>query len=203
MRFGLEYSGLPIHLTINNYVIRWSLLPKLLRYIKNGEVQIDGWKFQIDYGLLYLFESKRWDYYIPPNGLRGKIILDVGGGCGETAKFFIENGAKEVIVIEANPICEQYLGYNSGEHKELSFIMGKFNCFSLESFDYDLLKLDVEGYEIELLPYLDDLNVDIVLESHNNYVTDRFLEHGFKLLSKYPRNRDIYGGVAVLCRWRK
>jgi len=52
------------------------------------------------------------------NGLAGKKILDVGGGCGETAKFFLDNGADSVhvmrITTSAGDFCRQTMSMIKG-----------------------------------------------------------------------------------------
>lgn len=105
-RIELKYSGLPFKPVFNGKVIGWKKLYTLLRHKKGNDVWIDGWVFNVDYGMLYFQEVKKWGYYLPPSGVKDKKILSVGGGCGEDAKFFIEQGADSVSIIEANPICE-------------------------------------------------------------------------------------------------
>ncbi|MGD0805139.1 MAG: hypothetical protein ABSA11_13825 [Candidatus Bathyarchaeia archaeon] len=61
--------------------------------------------------------------------------------------------------------------------------------------DFDLRKFDMEGHEIKMIPYLDEIKGKIVLETHSTYITDEFLKHDFKLYSNYERNKDIHGGV--------
>ncbi len=166
-------------------------------------MEFDGWIFDIEYGLLYLNERRKaWNLYIPPTGLAGKKILDIGGGCGETAKFFLDNGADSVHVIENNDKCRRFLQANHEHDKRMTYEIDDFQGFEASD-RYDLIKLDIEGYEMRLISYLDKLNVDIILESHSNYITDRFLEKGFTLLSKYRKNKDIYGGVVHVCKLKR
>jgi 2-polyprenyl-3-methyl-5-hydroxy-6-metoxy-1,4-benzoquinol methylase len=58
-----------------------------------------------------------WDiwekYYIPPFSLKGKTVLDVGAGCGETVFLFFLHGAKKVIAIEPNVKAVKYLKENA------------------------------------------------------------------------------------------
>jgi len=199
----MVYHGMPLKLSINGVLLNWRDLIKYMLADKNGCLEFDGWRFLYDYGVMYLRERKYWNYYISPTGIRGKVIVDVGGGCGETAKFFIEHGASKVIVIESNPICKPYLEYNSKHHPELGYYMINFHPSQLNHIAYDLLKLDIEGYELELLPYLKYINQDIILESHCNYITDKFIKDGFELVNGFSRNKEIYGGVVQLCRWKK
>lgn len=205
----IVYNGLPFKPSLNGLKINWVNLMEFMKYRRGDYLEIDGWRFDLNYGLLYLIERKYWNYYIPPSGLRGKRVLDIGGGDGETAKYFIDNGASYVRVIESNEKCEDYLIYNAFiAHDKLTYYLKEFKIDSriadhINSY-YNLLKLDIEGYEIELLPYLDYLNdVDIILESHNNYITDKFLEKGFKLIKDFSKNKEIHGGVVQLCRWKK
>lgn len=202
--FKIVYRGLPFKLMVNGIILNWR---NLITYIvaNRGEyLDFNGWKFSLDYGILYIIERKYWDYYIPPSGLKGKKVLDIGGGCGETAKYYLDNGAEHVHVIEANPICEKYLDYNSNLNKNLSYEIKNFQIKDLYK-RYDLIKLDVEGYEMLLIDdmSIDLINEDIILESHCNYITDKFIEKGFKLIKDFSKNRDIHGGVVQLCRWKR
>ncbi len=200
----LVYKGMPIGLSLNGRGFSWKLYPAFRHALKGDHLDFDGWIFDLDYGLNYLREisTKAWDGYIPPSGLKEKRILDVGGGCGETAKFFLEHGAKSVHVIENNEKCRRYLDANQKKNNQMTYEIADFTGPEVKG-DYDLIKLDVEGYEIRLLPHLDELNSDIVIESHCNYITDRFLEKGFSLVTPYKSSKEIYGGVVQMRRWKK
>ena len=51
-------------------------------------------------------------FYLPIP-VRGKVVLDVGAGEGETALFYLANGAKHVICVEANMESCKVLQLNS------------------------------------------------------------------------------------------
>jgi hypothetical protein len=201
-KYKLVYNGMPIRLSAHGVKMRWATLVEYLRANRGEYLEFAGWRFEFGYGLLYLRERRFWGYYIPFSGVKDKNILDVGGGCGETAKFFFDNGASNVHVIENNPICADYLRYNSNMFSNLTYQIKNFEISDITE-KYDLVKLDIEGYEILLLPHLDSLNVDIILESHSVYIADRFLEKGFKLLSGYRVDKEIYGDAPQLCRLKK
>jgi len=199
--FGIYYHGSPIKPIYKGVKFGWVSFFKMLKYLHEDYLEIDGWRFNLFYGSIYLREKKDWNYYLPPSGLKDKIVLDVGGGCGETAKFFIENGALGVNIIEMNKECEKFLEYNSLYHN-IKYRIKKFDLSDMLKDKYDLIKIDIEGYEIELLPYLNEINIDIVLESHSQYTTDKFIENGFTYCELIKEKRSLWG-VTQLCRWKK
>ena len=200
----LVYNGLPIKPSLNGRRFRWGEWFQYRVHRSAGGLEIDGWSFSDVYGLLYLIERKAWSYYLPPDGLEGKTVIDVGGGCGETAKFFLEHGAEKVFVIESNPNCESYLKINSLNHPRLEYRICDFDFLKIYSMKFDYLKLDIEGYEMGILNWVSVLkDRDVVLESHCNYITDLFLERGFSLIGKEDVDKQIFGGVVQLCRWKK
>jgi len=206
--FNICYNGLPIKPKYKGRMFNWITVFQALKSLEeddngNKYLYIDGWRFDISYGLLYLKESRHWNYYLPPDGVEDKFILSVGGGCGEDAKFFLEHGAFRVDIIEANEKCRIFLDYNS-EHHNIRAWIKKFDMKDIFYDYYDLIKIDIEGYETELLPYLDEFNIDIVLETHSQYITDKFIENGFNYVRpNTEQNIEIYGGVNILCRWKK
>ena|SRR3972149_8422349 len=89
-------------------------------------------------------------YYIPPEGVEGKTILDLGAGCGETALFYLLHGAKKVICVESDKDCISLLAKNYMTNP----ILGNHNIQIIQS-HIDFIKIDIEGSE-----------KDMVIESH-------------------------------------
>lgn len=205
---SISYNGLPIKPKYNGRKFNWLTIFQMIKSLEeddngNKYLYIDGWRFNISYGLMYLKENKCWNYYLPPDGVKDKLILSVGGGCGEDAKFFLEHGALRVDIVEINEKCREYLEYNSLYHN-IKYEIKKFNLADISKDKYDLIKLDIEGYEAELIPYLNWINFNIVLESHSQYITDKFIENGFNYCRPIKEgDTEIYGGVTQLCRWKK
>ncbi len=197
----ISYRGLPLKPTEGDAPFSWLYVPTVLLHMKNGGIEVDGWRFDMDYGICYLTERRKWGYYDPPSGLKGKIVIDVGGGCGESAKHFIDNGASKVIIYEPNPAAWPYLDYNGSRHPEMQIIKAPYDPSQLSKMKFDLLKIDTEGYEVELIPYLDELrDRDVVVETHSNYALDKFLAHGFTS-HKDIKDRWLRCHVANLYRW--
>lgn len=58
-------------------------------------------------GLLRTELAEWHDYYLPI--AEGSTVLDVGAGCGETARFYLMHGAARVIAIESDPAAYRCL----------------------------------------------------------------------------------------------
>lgn len=185
----------------------YRLIPKILRYRVGQEIRIDGWRFNLDYGIVYLRERDTWRDYLPPGGLKGKIVLDVGAGCGETAKYFLENGARAVYAVENNEEALTYLRLNA-EGRPIHVEAEAFDPFKHILGQIDLVKLDIEGYEISLLTWLEaypKANLNIVLEAHNVWMRDRFQALGFTQIRPPWITKDSQGGfpTCIMYRWKK
>lgn len=81
-------------------------------------------------------ELSMWHRNYLPQGEK-KIVLDGGGGCGETAFFFLQHGFEKVIAIEPDPLCFENLTYNFRDDSRVVPIQARL----------DFLKFDVEGAE--------------------------------------------------------
>jgi len=121
------------------------------------------------------------DKYIPPFGLQGKTVLDIGAGCGETAWLFFKHGAKKVICVESNKQRSELIRRNADRLGwNVEILNTKFAPEHL-LLPHDFVKCDIEGYEMELLPHIKS---PCVLESHNWWINEQFRKKGFYLISE-------------------
>lgn len=121
-----------------------------------------------DYANAFIEELETmWEpYYLPNFDLKGKTVLDVGAGCGETAFFYLRHGAKKVLCVEPNTCVLRLLRQNCTENKwDVEIIPEKFNLGILKKQSFDFMKMDGEGCERELLQ-LDSFEVPCVIEAH-------------------------------------
>jgi hypothetical protein len=71
----------------------------------------------------------------------GETVLDLGAGCGETAQFYLNHGAKRVIAIESNPVAYALLAKNFSADERVT-------CISAH---LDSVKMDIEGFERNMI----------------------------------------------------
>ena len=97
-----------------------------------------------DYEVLDL-DTEHWNYvknelelwhrfYLPV----GETVLDLGAGCGETAYFYLQHGAKKVIAVEAEHRKIEKLQKNFGNDPRVTIIEAHVDSF----------KIDVDGDEL-------------------------------------------------------
>ena len=143
----------------------------------------------------YAEYAKEWERdYIPDSGLRGKTVLDVGAGCGETAVFFFRNGAEKVISIEPDEYAYDALVVNAAmQNWNLIPIQDNFHAEYIEKFQPDFCKIDCEGGERELLK-LNELP-PLVVEVHGRELFEKF-RCKFKQMEfrRRDRWRDLWIG---------
>jgi hypothetical protein len=154
-----------------------------------------GWCFSENriVSLLALSRSGEWrDFYLPVS-VKNKTVLDVGANQGDSAKFFIDNGASKVIAIECCDKAFQYLAANAKLHPQIVPIHKRFDLSDLDR-EFDFLKVDIEGYEYVLLDRL--LSTPAVLEVHGLPLIERFRNAGYKI--KYP-SESCQLGYSCLC----
>jgi hypothetical protein len=119
---------------------------------------------------------KEWDDwerdYLPRNGVKGKTVLDVGAGCGETAWFYFQHGAKKVIAVEPDPKKLVKLRRNAAKMRwDMDIYPERFMLKHI-ALQYDFVKLDCEGGEALLLQlsWLPPLSMEI----HYEWLAERF-----------------------------
>lgn len=132
--------------------------------------------------------NKHWGFA----DFEGKTILDLGADYGSTAWFFIKKGAKSVVAIEGDSGRAKTLAANSAKYGFISFeemITSPKNIEQLlENYQFDIVKVDIEGAEIHLLQCKRELLEKVplwMIESHSDEltrsVTNRFEEVGFRV----------------------
>lgn len=108
-------------------------------------------------------------WYLPPGGLKGKTVLDVGSGCGESMLFFILNGAKRVIGIEMDPVAVEFCRKNiEANGWDATVINDEFRP-EHQFIAHDFEKVDVEGGERALLDRRITGLPNCRIELHPNY----------------------------------
>jgi len=158
------------------------------RYAKRIKEMIDAlcldeWGKILVYNELYQFEK----YYLPPFSLKDKIVLDLGACCGETAYFYIQHGAKQVICVEPDPTRAKLIIENKQNlNLNIKLINDFFTPKHLE-LNHDFIKCDIEGNEIELIPYAKNLKPCIV-EAHGQNVREQFEKNGFHVVFRQKNN---------------
>lgn len=135
-------------------------------------------------------EWRIWErYYLPNFSLDGKTVLDIGAGCGETAFFYLLNGAKKIVAIEPNGKAIECIEKN-GEKNNWN-VEAITDVFKLEHINipHDFMKMDIEGHEKELLkvPY----NKHCIVEVHSDEIRRKFEEKGFKTIYTYNKDNHL------------
>jgi len=136
-----------------------------------------------------LNEWRIWKkYYIPPFSIKGKTVLDVGAGCGETAFLFFLYGAKKVIAVEPNKKAVKCLEENAERNNwNVEIIPEKFSIKHLE-LDFDFMKMDIEGDE-KLLLNSPKIKKPSIVEVHGVGLLEKFLKTGwFRIYSSSKDN---------------
>lgn len=120
-----------------------------------------------------------WErYYLPSFDLKGKTVLDVGAGCGETACFFLRHGAKKVICVEIDSDQNKLTQFNSVINGWNVEVVGRgFELEDLRS-DVDYMKMDCEGCEAALLLGRETPVFPHVIELHGQELLSGFMRTG-------------------------
>ena len=141
------------------------------------------------YRQMFLSEYGKWKkWYLPPDhgkGILGQVVLDVGAGCGESAYFFLKNGASKVICIEPDKKVFEILCENSKVNGWNVELLNEYFSLPRISGSYDFLKMDCEGCEEQLLS-LNSIEKPSVIEVHNKKLSEE-LRKKFQLKSVYEK----------------
>ena len=157
-------------------------------------LEVSGWHFSAYREDMVLKESYDWREFYLPICVKDLIVLDVGAGEGETARFFLDNGAKKVICIESCHEAFKYLKTNSVIHHQLVPINKFFELSDLSDYSFDFLKMDIEGYEEILLPT--KLFCPAIVEVHGLQLRDKFKNAGWRIKYRTFGAAKGYGCVS-------
>ena len=151
-----------IHLIFRKRPPQWSISDWLKRlaiswnwkFVDENVVKIGPYQLELTpyYFELLWREWQAWkNWYLPPWSLKGKTVLDVGAGCGETALFYYYHGAKKVIAVEPQVSLTPLLKRNMDRNRwDMQVVEGRFQPSMLE-WNFDFMKMDGEGCEDLLL----------------------------------------------------
>lgn len=132
----------------------------------------------------------------------GKIVLDIGAEVGTSADFFLKRGAKFVWCIEGDPVLAGQCQGNIEQHfpglalaihswiatpYDFERILSAYGATS--SKPADIIKIDIEGWEVCLL----DVN-DEILSAQKEYIIDT---HS-KLLTKLITEKLVKNGFTIM-----
>jgi len=144
---------------------------------------------------------------IPPDGVEGKTVLDIGDGQGESALLFFTHGASRVVCVEPNHDAANLLRKSvrlNGWNAEV--IERPFSPDMLNQLKSDLAKLDCEGAEEALLS-LDSLPVSVILEAHGPRAFPT-IERKVRLQGRSRRDgdggsREVLSNECPMGAWKK
>ena len=150
------------------------------RRILEKELNTERWVFSESRVVLILNESASWERYYLPVSIKDKVVLDVGAGEGETARFFLNHGAAKIICIESEPVAAKTLEVNAFNHPGKIEAHPKFFELKDLSMKHDFMKMDIEGYEESLLGGT-QLAAPAVIEVHGLPLMDKFKKQGYRV----------------------
>jgi hypothetical protein len=144
---------------------------------------------------MMLYEWRTWTRYYAPRSFdfRGKTVLDVGAGEGETVEFYRLLGAKKFICAEPDPQRAARLRENSVRNGwDAEICEGAFSLELLKR-QFDFMKMDCEGCERILIGT--PITFPSVLETHGSSTTEEFLKmDGFSEI-KAGRNTSLVSNL--------
>lgn len=159
---------------------------------------IERSRLKLDDTAVHALGELKKGFYKPPFSLKGKVVLDVGACCGETAWYYKQLGADHIFCIEINPERLKYLKYNMlVAGLDITIISEPFSIGHLSNLQYDFIKCDVEGQEVVLLDYIKEYGnlKPCVLEVHGNELYSKFMAEGFNLVGK------VSNGLCIMANY--
>jgi hypothetical protein len=143
---------------------------------------------------LMVSEWGMWnEVYVPRDGLAGKTVLEVGSGCGESTALLFEKGAGRVVCVEPDEEQIRYLSENVKENGWNAEVVPTRFSLSLLKDEFDLVRMDCEGCEVELLQ-LDRLP-NLITEVHSADSKREFLARGLRVARELSEKTCVMSNV--------
>jgi hypothetical protein len=178
-------------------------LPTLTRKEKMTWLRSIGKKMPIEtdpYTRVAIFtESKLWEsWYVPRGGVKGKRVLDVGAGSGETAWFYFAHGASSVVCIEPDSGRFEMLLRNAKRFNwKVECHNRKFVQSDLFAHGTDFAKIDCEGGEDALFGIPEDCLPPLLMEIHYPDRCARFRREFPRMTIVNGSNKNLW-----MARWK-
>ena len=161
-------------------------------WLKGTGIELDRWEL-IDTAANW----EKWKkVYLPPGGVKGKVVFTFGARAGGDVLFYFMQGARKVIALDYDEECISMLRRNVERFGWDCDIIGRGLRLADFAIPCDFRKLNVEGYEMVMLegdiPY-----VPTVTEAHCSYIVDKLKERGFWILD----GPYEYLGKCMMANW--
>jgi hypothetical protein len=114
--------------------------------------------------------------------VKDKIVLDVGSRNFDSAEVFLNYGAKKILCVERD-----FYEVPNFLKDKVVYYRESFNPEKHLFLDYDVCKIDIEGYEILCIPFFKAMKKTIC-EVHNVYMIETFLKHSWKIYFKHSNS---------------
>jgi SAM-dependent methyltransferase len=137
---------------------------------------LDKLEMSRDRAGMMLYEWGTWTRAYAPRSFdfRGKTILDVGAGEGETVELYRMRGAKKFICVEPDPQRVARLRENAARNGwDAEVFQQPFSTEFLQR-GFDFMKMDCEGCEVALLGR--GVSFPCLIETHERSTTQEFLK---------------------------
>jgi len=134
--------------------------------------------------------DKHWGF----TDFKNKVILDLGTDYGSTAYYFLNKGALKVIAVEGNKYLAERLKLNFKDDPRvvpiyLEIKSGKEIEELIDTYHPDIVKVDIEGAEINILSVNIRKVKEWLIETHTdeiyNALAEWFRMNGFNIKT-YP-----------------
>ena len=146
--------------------------------------------FTPEYATVFMREFVEWDrHYKFPSSPKGKTILDVGAGCGETILYFALKGCRNFVAVEPDKTCVRLLKENAEKNGLNVKIHNEVLKKEHLGEDYDFVKIDCEGGEALLLEH--EVDKPVAAEVHGEKLMKSFLSKGFKIVEDFGNGTCI------------